>query len=284
MDLQSTFWKFGLLGCSGIVLVGYLAWPLLNYPGKRKRRKDIMGFRGLHNPGNWCFLNSAVQAISSTKTTVSWIESHEEPTSLSVGRSLKELFDQLRKPSSDAYFEPLSCVDVLNSLVLNHGWSRSCYQQDVHEALILIFDAVIEESRKNAANLNLFDSSLNMDCSNEVPRFAIKHWKSRLSNFPFSSLSVSIMKCLKCSVVRKPNKVEVAHSISMYPAFAQTLPSSHVLNVEDLLKRHFDGELLTDVNCEMCSVSGIFTRSIYSLFLCQFLICFEIISAKMIFS
>ena len=247
--------------------MGYLTWPLLVYDKKgakaSKYGKGRMLFRGLDNPRNWCFVNSAVQALSATKAFQPWLESIcvENDDSLAVGNNLKFLIAELNRPSVEMSSEILSCANLLNALVFKHGWTRECKQQDVHEALILLFEAILSEMSSRSAeenHLNLKISSKASEKNNRIRTVL----KSRVKvSLPFSMYAVSVMKCLSCKWTRKPSKIESARSISMYPAFAQTVPASCELQLDDLLRRHFEGELLTGVNCENCSKLGILIDS-----------------------
>ena len=245
--------------------MGYLTWPLLVYDKKgakaSKYGKGRMLFRGLDNPRNWCFVNSAVQALSATKAFQSWLESIcvENDDSLAVGNNLKFLIAELNRPSVEMSSEILSCANLLNALVFKHGWTRECKQQDVHEALILLFEAILSEMSSRSAQENHLNFKISSKASENNAR--IRTVSKVKVSLPFSMYAVSVMKCLSCKWTRKPSKIESARSISMYPAFAQTVPASCELQLDDLLRRHFEGELLTGVNCENCSKLGILIDS-----------------------
>ena len=99
MDYHSTALKLGLLVTTGGVIIGYLSWPLIARSGKRKPQKRKMGFQGLYNPRNWCFINSAVQALSSTENFINWLKSQERDLeSMPASRNLLELLDCLKQP------------------------------------------------------------------------------------------------------------------------------------------------------------------------------------------
>merc|ERR1712117_556092 len=143
----------------------------------------------------------------------------------------------------------LSCDKLWRSLTKYHGWSVQSKQQDVHEAIILMFDAVANETNDHKL--------CGFGLSGQLPVEDIKLTEkfhsasgSVMAQFPFKSLISSTLQCLRCSALRKPIQVENCLSISLYPSFAQSIPPFQRLFLTELLRKHFEGELLTEVSCD----------------------------------
>ena len=271
--LESSLFKNALvLVIPSAAFVAYIFWPVISRKiGIRLTMKSntsgaLRQYKGLANTGNSCYLNAAIQALSGSQHFLLWlrkIQSDKLPVRTPLCDVLADLLCQLQIPT-DSEDNCLSCDSLLYTLVERQQWNPSNQQQDVHEALVLINEAVIGELLPLSDVSDLFGATKAVKSFDEGRESSLKSLLNKkgfqrgrhlhfLLNFPFTLLALSHQTCLLCGQDRKPVKMEMLHHISIYPAFIQFISPLQKLSLNDLLRKHFDGELLLDVNCDNCT-------------------------------
>ncbi|KAJ8098448.1 hypothetical protein POJ06DRAFT_259510 [Lipomyces tetrasporus] len=138
---------------------------------------------GLVNPGNACFLNSVLQAMASSESLTTFLDSPLS-ASLPLAHELRTLISHLntRLPAQHTH----TTVPLLKELKSNR-WMDDSEQQDAHEFLLSLLDALRTE-RANSDNTILpLDGLLSsrvvcQKCGEE----------QTLKQIPFSSLELSV--------------------------------------------------------------------------------------------
>lgn len=124
-----------------------------------RRMVESEGTSGLQNLGNTCFMNSVIQSLNCINPLYDFILRFQLNNPNSLCSSLGKLFQQLRNRIKIAPREFYSGV------LKKFPQFRGSEQQDAHEFLRVIIEAMIEETRgslsmNKSAIQNLFDGSL----------------------------------------------------------------------------------------------------------------------------
>ena len=270
LAFDSFFWKNALVvvvPCAAFV--AYVFWPLLSKKvgislSMKSKRTIGTHYKGLTNTGNSCYLNAAIQALSGSQHFLPWLRKLKEfPLETPLSDVLAELLHELQTPAFDVD-NSFSCDKLLHTLVARQRWNPSGQQQDVHEAFVLLNEAIIGELMPLADVNDLFSAAKAVKNFHDSINSSQKLLLNKqilpqddqiysLLNFPFTLLALSHQTCLVCGENRKPVKMEMLHHLSIYPAFVQSISPLQKLFLNDLLKKHFEGEYLLDVNCENCT-------------------------------
>ncbi|KAK9313213.1 hypothetical protein V1522DRAFT_372317 [Lipomyces starkeyi] len=155
--------------------------PNVPAPSTATAAEGVLG--GLVNPGNACFLNSVLQAMASSERLTNFLGSPLS-SSLPLANELKTLILHLnaRLPSQHTH----TAVQLLR-LLKSKRWIDDSEQQDAHEFLLSLLDALRTE-RSNSDNAILpFDGMMSsrvvcLQCGEE----------QTLKQIPFSSVELSL--------------------------------------------------------------------------------------------
>ncbi|PAA91023.1 hypothetical protein BOX15_Mlig019421g29, partial [Macrostomum lignano] len=285
-----------LLIMSGVGLtLLYILWPLLanwlriGAGGWRWRRRVRRAPPGLVNYGNSCYANCLLQALSSCDafcadlaSRVAWAADVEadNPSAtagLSLSVQLNRLLAGLRgegRGEGDGDGETrqasgeVDALELLNAL-RDREWDRTAGQQDAHELLATLLQAVNEEllqAERLRRQPSLTTASAGgPDCvTPEVievnhqpePSSAIVSLRSppEQRSWVRCGLTQTRVKCLDCGV-RSPARLEVQHCVSLcLPTRGDVLLSngSGPVPLQQLLLRAFRVELIRRARCDRC--------------------------------
>ncbi|KNZ60038.1 hypothetical protein VP01_1622g5 [Puccinia sorghi] len=197
-----------------------------------------MSYPGLANHGNsnLCFLNSVVQALASTTELREYFSKGgkgERRVISSLAALIEELNTPCQRPTvlrATPLIEALQATGTSASRLFNHA------QQDAHELLIIILDAIEHE----------------LNSSNPHPRglAALLHPQSLLhplKRSPFQGLMANRIACAACGF-----SAGIRHSPTDHLSI--TLPFRSTCTLEESLKEYTILELLDDYVCRKCTL------------------------------
>lgn len=176
---------------------------------------------GLVNIGNTCFINSILQALSSLGCIVPFLNELGQ-----VSRQLANVLSALQKPGVKCY-NPL---ELITALVPSQKMYSYLYeQQDADEFYQLISSAIdVEMAQKRLESTGLGMGE-----------------KLKLEADPFLGLTCYTVVCTVCNY---------ADGIVYQRTKSLTLQvSSQASNLYQLLAGHFQDDVMTNVQCKMCS-------------------------------
>lgn len=218
-------------------------------------------YRGLKNPGNWCYLNSVLQSLSSSGAFVA---------------HLKDLYSRYhqRFPGSFSY-ELLLCLEALRSdddknnniaadpaplislLAEANPQFANRNEQDAHELLEVVLDIVSQEGTSMANETSTgMPVGLGQYATGKVASSPVPHiMETKLAGHPpFRGLCASHVRCTGCGTTRVLNHGPFA-TLSL-PVGELSIPQANGspnLRVMDSLRQYTSEELLDEVECCFCS-------------------------------
>ncbi|KAK9321276.1 hypothetical protein V1517DRAFT_327030 [Lipomyces orientalis] len=192
--------------------------PPPNVPSTTPAMADsVLG--GLVNPGNACFLNSVLQAMASSESLATFLDSPPS-ASLPLAHELRTLFTHLntRVPAQHTH----TTVPLLKAL-RSKRWMDDSEQQDAHEFLLSLLDALRTE-RASSDNTML----------------------------PFDGLLSSRVVCQKCGEEQTVKQI-LFSSLELSVPSSSPLFSRDSVTLESMLANVVTPEKL-EVYCQRCSL------------------------------
>jgi len=202
-----------------------------------------MIYPGLANHGdsNLCFLNSVVQALASMRELKEYCERGAAAGEGEGGvtSSLVGLMEELNRPRTrPTVVRATGLIEALqatNSSAARRLFNRG--QQDAHELLISILDAIHHELLNLAHNQPLGLATLLLSQSSPPP----------LLRSPFQGLMANRIACAACGF-----SAGIRHSPTDHLSI--TLPFRSTCTLEESLKEYTTLELLDDYVCRKCTL------------------------------
>ncbi|KAK9325423.1 hypothetical protein V1517DRAFT_343573 [Lipomyces orientalis] len=222
----------------------------------------VMG--GLVNYGNTCFLNSVVQSLASVPSMTEML-ADSNAAGLTVSTILNTLLQQVNTRSSSSHtHSPAALLQALRS----PRWTIHTEQQDAHEFLLALLDAVRTERVKHSLQNHQHSISISSAVHNILDRQQKQH--GPLTNapviLPFDGLLATRVSCLTCnemqSLRQQPfSSIELSLSSPSSPSSSSPCGSSSFFlhrfdstTLESLLENYTAPEILDNVYCQRCSL------------------------------
>lgn len=231
----SRWWKF-TIGIGG-VLLGYVLFPSVKdvilgtrIQGSVSKRKDKYT-TGLVNKGNYCYINSVVQALSSLEHLSEYFnELKEDITETNVKNTidfrLHEGLIQLMKELQCLINTPSTTTtrSLIQPLETIYQSRLSSAQNDAHEFLQLVLERLDNEIKKCSQNRN-----------------PIK--------LPFQGQISEEFTCVRCQHTSRAK-------VSTFSIFEVHLPQRESITLEELLRNN-SSDVITDYSCLVCNARSI---------------------------
>ncbi|KAA1088215.1 hypothetical protein PGTUg99_026407 [Puccinia graminis f. sp. tritici] len=232
----------------------------------RSRTKQKEGFyAGLANnaSSNLCFLNSVIQALASIteledylkqiKSTQTTIDDEQAGDRGSIIESLLEIINELNTPRERR--SVLRATKFIESLRANNASSSRLFnsnQQDAHELLMMILEAVEEEvdraaRLRSSASLGLAGLINHLEPASSLSSSSSPSYNRKILRSPFRGLMANRIACAACGF-----SAGIRHSPTDHLSI--TLPVCSTCTLEDCLKEYTILELLDDYVCRKCTL------------------------------
>ncbi|KAK9450377.1 uncharacterized protein V1518DRAFT_372108 [Limtongia smithiae] len=226
-----------------------------------KKRPGFFG--GLVNTGNTCFLNSVIQSLASLSCMSDTIRPLSS-LNFEVSGALDKLLTEINtvQPKAHAY-SPAALLYALHS----KRWTPDTEQQDAHEFLLALLDALRTELTKEVVKQYKTDLSLDSSIQSILRDGAcLSRRKStpaddpvRIASLPFDGLMSARVSCTVCketqSLRQQPfSSLELLLPSSSTPSFfARPIESA---TLDSLLDLYTAPEVLDQVYCQRCSLAA----------------------------
>ncbi|KAK9257091.1 hypothetical protein V1507DRAFT_447746, partial [Lipomyces tetrasporus] len=243
------------------------AGPRANVPQKTDSSSSVV-MGGLVNYGNTCFLNSVVQSLASVPSMTELL-ADSSAAGLTVSTILNALLEQLNTQSSRSHtHSPAALLQALRS----PRWTVHTEQQDAHEFLLALLDAVRTERVKHSLQEHQHGISISASVREILDPHEKQHGPPANAPvvLPFDGLLATRVSCLTCnemqSLRQQPfSSIELSLSSPSSSSSSSPPPppygsSSFLLHrfdsttLESLLESYTAPEILDNVYCQRCSL------------------------------
>ncbi|POW02985.1 hypothetical protein PSTT_11434, partial [Puccinia striiformis] len=215
-----------------------------------KSLKMTTFYAGISNnaSSNLCFLNSVIQALASTQEYTKYLkEIHSEKpkgegSKPSIIEELLSIIEELNTPRPrNTVLRPTKLIEAL---LANHASSSKLFnsnQQDAHELLMIIFEAIDLEFERSTKCRSSSHAGLAALLLPTVTN------QSRNQRNPFCGLMANRIACAACAF-----SAGIHHSPTDHLSIS--LPFCATCTLEDCLKEYTILELLDDYFCRKCTL------------------------------
>ncbi|KAK9353207.1 hypothetical protein V1523DRAFT_411801 [Lipomyces doorenjongii] len=222
----------------------------------KSENSGVLG--GLVNYGNTCFLNSVIQSLASVPRMTEML-ADSNACDLKVSTILSTLLEQLntRLSSSHAH-SPATLLEALRS----PRWTMHTEQQDAHEFLLALLDAIRTERVKHL--LKEYQESISISTAVHKLQHPGESQQSTPNNtpviLPFDGLLSTRVSCLTCNEMQSLRQQPFSSIELSLPSASQCGSSSFFLHrfdsttIESLLENYTAPEILDNVDCQRCSL------------------------------
>ncbi|KAK9315661.1 hypothetical protein V1524DRAFT_395067 [Lipomyces starkeyi] len=199
---------------------------------------------GLVNYGNTCFLNSVIQSLASVPRMTEML-ADSNAHDLKVSTILSTLLEQLNTRSSSSHaHSPVALLEALRS----PRWTMHTEQQDAHEFLLALLDAIRTERVKHL--LKEYQESISISTAVHKLQHPGENQQRTPNNtpviLPFDGLLSTRVSCLTCNEMQSLRQ-QTFSSIELSLPFDST-------TIESLLENYTAPEILDNVDCQRCSL------------------------------
>ncbi|KAI8915542.1 hypothetical protein EDD86DRAFT_196296, partial [Gorgonomyces haynaldii] len=230
-----------ILEIGTLLIAGSLGYWLLS------TKKQQEGPNGLYNPGNSCFMNSVVQAISSLDHFKDYLRKSDGP----MTKQTLELIESLEKMDG----RTINPKDFVYELIRQGGGQHlmGYHQQDAQELFQVLSDILSKETaspyHSSVGSLfSLDDLYLKQEQTLDI-LFYGKHTNhlvfDKLRN-PFTGLIGSTITCLTCGY-QTPVRLDCFDNLSI------VVPQQNRCTLESMLEAYCTNEIIHDYICDKCS-------------------------------
>ena len=212
-------------------------------------------YPGLINTGNFCFMNSVLQALASLPAFQSYLDTIDDgPNSTPVASALADLLRQLNTPRR--YATALHPDNVARALMQSdkHRLLATREQQDAQEFFALLLDTLESESTRQWLVVNkrpglesLAPLLKGVPAETEVSCRDMSSGET-FTPSPFDGLSAHRMGCLKCKYVEN-----IRHE-KFGPMVLPLSMATYNLTLGACLEDAFEMESLDEVECQKCTL------------------------------
>ncbi|KAK9388338.1 hypothetical protein V1515DRAFT_620719 [Lipomyces mesembrius] len=222
----------------------------------KSENSGVLG--GLVNYGNTCFLNSVIQSLASVPRMTEML-ADSNAYDLKVSTILSTLLEQLntRLSSSHAH-SPATLLEALRS----PRWTMHTEQQDAHEFLLALLDAIRTERVKHL--LKEYQESFSISTAVHRLQHPGENQQSAPNNtpviLPFDGLLSTRVSCLTCNEMQSLRQQPFSSIELSLPSASPSSSSSFFLHrfdsttIESLLENYTAPEILDNVDCQRCSL------------------------------
>lgn len=193
---------------------------------------------GIVNYGNTCFLNSALQALSSTPRLLEFLSyfsrSEKSKQDYDILLELFYILLFLNRDGKDEQIQTDSLIHLMDEKYSNFGYFLE--QQDCHEVMCQFYSMISETAKNTKKMRETFD--LQVDSISKID--------------PFNGKKSSKIQCSECGHVD-------AVSIRQFYELNVKI-GSYNDNVETMIDKSLKPETLSEVNCVNCWLIGIKTQ------------------------
>ncbi|KAK9376332.1 uncharacterized protein V1513DRAFT_477969 [Lipomyces chichibuensis] len=222
----------------------------------KSENSSVLG--GLVNYGNTCFLNSVIQSLASVPRMTEML-ADSNAYDLNVSTILSALLEKLntRLSSSHAH-SPATLLEALRS----PRWTMHTEQQDAHEFLLALLDAIRTERVKHL--LKKYQESISISTAVHKLQHPGENQQSTPNNtpviLPFDGLLSTRVSCLTCNEMQSLRQQPFSSIELSLPSASPCSSSSFFLHrfdsttIESLLENYTAPEILDNVDCQRCSL------------------------------
>jgi ubiquitin C-terminal hydrolase len=212
-------------------------------------------YPGLINTGNFCFMNSVLQALASLPEFQSYLDTIDDgPDRTPVTSALVDLLRQLNTPRR--YATALHPDNVARALMQSdkHRLLATREQQDAQEFFALLLDTLESESTRQWLVINkrpgLESLAPLLKGNAPEPEVSCRDMSSgeTFTPSPFDGLSAHRMGCLKCKYVEN-----IRHE-KFGPMVLPLSMATYNLTLGACLEDAFEMESLDEVECQKCTL------------------------------
>ncbi|MBW0530924.1 hypothetical protein O181_070639 [Austropuccinia psidii MF-1] len=235
---------------------------IINKNSKDESQQEERYYPGLANSSaNLCFLNAVIQALASITDFygyLNYLKNHfiESNDSLSSNRNsiiifeLIKLIDQLNSSrKSQTILRPTELIQSLISSQLDFNRLFNSDQQDAHELLIMLIEAIEQEITQFISSkeslIGLAGLVINSTRSNHSPP-NVNH-RLKIPRSPFRGLMANRVACAACGF-----SAGIQHLPTDHLTFI--LPNRSSCTIEDCLKDFTNLEFLEQYTCRKCTL------------------------------
>ncbi|OAW00151.1 hypothetical protein PTTG_25179 [Puccinia triticina 1-1 BBBD Race 1] len=224
---------------------------------KRPEETSTSVYAGLANnaSSNLCFLNSVIQALASTSDLEDYLQQLRATAEHAAGEpagivdGLLEIIAELNTPRDRrTVLRPTKFIECLRANNASSARLFNSNQQDAHELLVMILEAVEDEVSRSARHRSS-SSSIGLAGlldTHPSPPSPPKPDRKILRN-PFRGLMANRIACAACGF-----SAGIRHSPTDHLSI--TLPVCATCTLEDCLKEYTVLELLDDYMCRKCTL------------------------------
>ncbi|KAK9237186.1 hypothetical protein V1525DRAFT_169191 [Lipomyces kononenkoae] len=231
----------------------------------RTHKTDNSGaFGGLVNYSNTCFLNSVIQSLASVPSMTEMLADSSNARDLKVSTILSTLLAQLNTRLSNSHaHSPAALLDALRS----PRWSMHTEQQDAHEFLLALLDAIRTE------RINHWQNKYRESISIAAAVHKLQHPpppQPLPSNtpvvLPFDGVLSTRVSCLACNEMQSLRQQPFSSIELSLPQTSTSGSSSFFLHrfdsttIQSLLENYTAPEILDNVDCQRCSLMAAQTQ------------------------
>ncbi|KAK9481041.1 hypothetical protein V1514DRAFT_345799 [Lipomyces japonicus] len=207
---------------------------------------------GLVNTGNTCFLNSVIQSLSSLRCVLDFLFD-SSASQFTVSNALAELISLLNTPQATSHtHSPASLLKALHST----RWTPDTEQQDAHEFLLSLLDAIRDERTKDIVTKHrarvAIDSAVH-DISDHSQVLSID---TPLA-LPFDGLLSTQVLCVTCHEMQALRQLPFSSIELSLPSLQAPFFQQHDrVKLQDMLELYTASETLENVYCQRCSLEA----------------------------